>query len=358
MTKLNRMEMRAQLRHHFLEYARLHAAADGRIPTVIELCEALGTTKNTLQRCMNDLVNEKILTRRSRKEGMFLAPKNCFVIGLMFESGGTMEYLNQPSWMAGFCAEISKNRRFLIRFVQCANIDTAPLIMHKYGLDAIVFKTIPPDKALKLHASTPETDRARFIYNFNTNLDSTSGEFNSGMNVIVMDQENWARHLVREAVRCGCRSLFQCGTKDAIAEYYADEAMKLGLPWTPDRLLSTPRDIAKRLPELIDKYNVDAFRCAGGIFRETLFPVLRKYPDFKPLILSYENLPLTEFLHENPWARICYPFSETLEEFTYRMGVETAQKAMEAAENGKLFGYQKMAIKTKHLTDNISGQKK
>ena len=115
-----------ELREKFLQYARAHASGE-RIPTMAEFRKALGVTNYMLSGCMNELVREGFLVRKSRREGTFLsvAPKGK-VIGLILEDGASNEYINQPGWMSGVCRAFCGAGDFHLRSIQLVRLENLP----------------------------------------------------------------------------------------------------------------------------------------------------------------------------------------------------------------------------------------
>ena len=105
---------KVELRERLLKYASEHAEND-RIPTVSELREALGVTNYLLLNCMNELIREGLLYRKSRKEGTFLAwHQKKYVIGLFEDCGGS-GFVDIPAWMSGFYRAFTRTDDFLLR---------------------------------------------------------------------------------------------------------------------------------------------------------------------------------------------------------------------------------------------------
>ena len=129
---------KVELRERLLKYASEHAEND-RIPTVSELREALGVTNYLLLNCMNELIREGLLYRKSRKEGTFLAwHQKKYVIGL-FEDCGSSGFVDIPAWMSGFYRAFTRTDDFLLRIVQCPTAEKLPAAIRQYGLDSAVW---------------------------------------------------------------------------------------------------------------------------------------------------------------------------------------------------------------------------
>ena len=109
-----------ELRDRFLRYVQAHTDERDRIPTVAELREALGVTNYMLLRCMNELIREGQLYRKSRKEGTFLSYHvKKHVIGLIDNSLCGRQYVDDPAWFSGFFRAFTKNTDFILRIVPC-----------------------------------------------------------------------------------------------------------------------------------------------------------------------------------------------------------------------------------------------
>ena len=322
---------KVELREKFLQYARMHAS-EGRIPTVAEFRKALGVTNYMLSGCMNELVREGVLVRKSRREGTFLSsgPKEK-VIGLVLENGASNEYINQPGWLSGVCSAFCGAGDFLLRSIQLVRLENLPDTVRQLGLDAVIIKrySVP-----EIFDGFPPEIRKKTVFSI---LDRPSSDPPSrAENTLSMDHDFWPREYVRAAVRKGCRSFLLFSEPDNVCKAMIDEMGKLGMEWHPECLVSDPAKLKKQLPRLVRKYHPDAVRCQG--FRHSMFAqAAKEISGFRPLVLCYGPADRIRSLRKNfPWLDL-FPVFEPLDDYFFRFGLETGKKTMEFVRSGKPF---------------------
>ena len=194
------LQKKTELRERFLRYAEENAQA-GRIPTVAECRKALGVSNYMLLNCMNELSKEGIIYRKSRKEGTFLAEgKTASVVGLVLEQGRENEYVNHPSWLAGFCSEFSRNCDFMLRLIQLPPDGDIPSVIRRLGLDALVITT------LSRYTRTGAIQEDKLIYSLTGMVENCLVEL-PGHNILSADNEFWIREYVRAGIRLGKATL-------------------------------------------------------------------------------------------------------------------------------------------------------
>ena len=340
----NPVNKQAILREHFLKYAREHAV-NSRIPTVRELRQALGVSNYMLLNCMNDLIREGVLYRKSRKEGTYLADNfSRYVIGLLLDGAVRNDYLEQPGWMSGFCRAFMGRSNFFIRLISLPQNMTLEEQIRKFGLSALVIRF---DKEMKNIFPPDMSDEIRnriicSVGGFDVRFDDLPQK-----NVLAPDREYWPREYVRAAVRRGCRRFVLLGRDDFVNEVMIDEMHKQGMEWSEDCRISNPGRIAPVLDKLIRKYRIDAIRC-GGAYESFLAEFFRKTPSFRPFLPV-----LNPFKAEGFWGDIqpavhYTAIFETLDLFMERSGWECGVRAIELAQTGKAFPSERMKMKICH----------
>lgn len=327
-----------ELREKFLQYARAHALGD-RIPTVAEFRKALGVTNYMLSGCMNELVKQGFLVRRSRREGTFLSagPKKK-VIGLILGNGAADEYINQPGWLAGVCSVFRGIDDFLLRSVQLSRLENLPDTIRRLGLDAVI---VSPIGSLQPFDGFPPQVRSKIVFSLLNHGPSELPQWKE--NTIGMDHDFWPAEYVRAAVRKGCRRFLLFSEPDVICRTMIGEMEKLGMEWAPECLVSDPEKLKKQLPRLIRKYHPDAVRCQG--LRHSVFAqIIKEIHGFRPLVPYYGPIERTRSLRKTyPWLNLFQPF-EPLDDFFFRLGQETGKKAMELVRSGKPFPSLRLAM--------------
>ena len=324
---------KVELRERLLNYAREHAEND-RIPTVAELREALGVTNYLLLNCMNELIREGLLYRKSRKEGTFLAwHQKKYVIGLFEDCGGS-GFVDIPAWMSGFYRAFTRTDDFLLRIVQCPTAEKLPAAIRQYGLDSAVWFATTEKNQPGIVESLPETTRAKIICALVTmKADPVAlPRFNS----IRIDHDYWAREYVRAAVRHGCRNFLLVAPPDRVSEIMRQEIKKAGLVWHPECLISDPEDLREKLPGLVRKYKIDAVRCAGGM-QHSFALAVKNMCGFHPFMPVFGSENMYRLMKQDyPWLNTAFIF-EHLDDFYERLGFQTGQAAIELAKSGKPF---------------------
>ncbi len=324
-------QKKVELRERFLEYARSHAA-DNRIPTVAELRKALGVTNYMLLSCMNELVREGFLVKKSRREGTFLSVSPKYhVIGLVLENGAVNEYVNIPAWLAGVCSAFRGQGEFILRTVQLSRLGNLPDAIRGLGLDAVIVSASSYKK--DFYEFSPQVrDKILFSilqYNLSENILPAK-------NTISIDHDYWQREYVRAAVRRGCRSFLIFSQPDPVSETMIDEMRKLGLEWHEECRIANPEKLKKKLPQLIRKYHPDVVRCTGNNY-PIFARAVKEFPEFRPLIPFYAADHIAETMRKDyPWLNLFFLF-ESLDDFNFRFGQETGKKAMEMVLAGKPF---------------------
>lgn len=324
---------KVELRERFLKYAQEHAVND-RIPTVAEFRKALGVTNYMLLDCMNELVREGQIYRKSRKEGTFLSwHRKKYVVGLIDNTSGGKGFVDVPAWMSGFYRAFTRNEDFLLRIVPCARPEDLPAAIRQFGFDSVVWYTTSPvgDPIL---TALPEEVRKKVIYAVVSMR--VPGIPLPAFNTIEIDHDFWPREYVRAAVRRGCRNFLMVSHQDRIFETMLDEMKELGLQWHPECLISNPEELPKKLPALVRKYQIDAVRCAGGM-QHSFARAVRDMHSFRPFmpVFGTENI-YRLFGKDYPWLKADFIF-EHLDDFYDRLGFLTGKAAIELAASGQTF---------------------
>ena len=271
---------KVELRERFLKYAQEHAVND-RIPTVAEFRKALGVTNYLLLDCMNELVREGQIYRKSRKEGTFLSyHQKKYVVGLFDNTSGGKGFVDVPAWMSGFFRAFTRTEDFLLRIVPLSKAENLPEAIRQFGLDSVVWYTTASGNNPFVD-SLPEPIRKKVIYASVCMKAPAAplGEFNT----IEIDHDYWPREYVRAAVRRGCRNFLMVSQPDRVCETMLDEMQKLGLSWHPECLISDPEELPEKLPELVRKYKINAVRCAGGM-QHCFALAVKDMPQFQPFM--------------------------------------------------------------------------
>ena len=342
---------KAKLREQFVKYVRVHAV-NSRIPTVRELRQALEVSNYMLLNCMNDLIREGVLYRKSRKEGTYLAPVfSRYVIGLMQAGAVRNDYLEQPGLMAGFCRAFMGRSNFFIRLISPPQNISLEEQIRKFGLSALVVRSAHDIRNIVAQDMSDEI-RSRIICSvggFDVRFDDLP-EYN----VLVPDREYWPREDVRAAKRRGCRRFVLLGKDDFVNEVMIDEMHKQGMEWSDDCRISNPGRVNQMLEKLICQYPVDAVRC-GGAYESYLAEFFRATPSFRPF------LPVLDPVRaECVWGGISPAVNytaifETPDLFMERFGWECGIRAIELAQNGKAFPSERLKMKVCN-EDLYSGQ--
>lgn len=339
------------LREHFLEYARIHAVKN-RIPTVRELRQALDVSSYMLLNCMNDLIREGVLYRKSRKEGTYLATRSArIVIGLLLNGTGRNDYLEQPPWMAGFCRAFVGRSHFFIRLLSLSQNVSLEEQIRQFDLKAVVVhrmngtKNIFPD-------DLPDEVRNRIIFSFCEQ--GVCFENLPKENTLASDRDYWPREYVREAVRRGCRRFVLLGKDDFVNTVMIDEMRKQGMEWSDDCRITNPARVNQTLEKLIRQYSVDAVRC-GGAYESCLAEFFRKNPSFRPFLPVLDPVKAEEFFGGLSPAVHCSAIFEPLDVFTERLGLECGLRAIELAQTGKTFPSVRMIIKHRDYDAHADG---
>lgn len=326
---------KVELRDRVLTYARKHAVND-RIPTVAEFRKALGVTNYMLLDCMNELIKEGQLYRKSRKEGTFLAVhKKKYVVGLFDTSSEGKGFVDYPSWMAGFFRAFTKNMDCLLRVVPYSKAERLPEIIRQYGFDSLVWYSASGQKAADILANLPEAVRQKIICSQICFGNSQTARLPQ-INGIGIDYDYWPREYVRSALRRGCRHFLIVSPRDIVCETMVDEMKKQGMPWHDECLISNPGDLPEKLPELVRKYKIDAVRCAGGL-QHAFALAVRDLPGFRPFlpVFGFESI-YRQMKEDYPWLHASFIFEHT-DDFCDRLGFLTGKAAIELAETSKPF---------------------
>ena len=324
---------KVELRERFLKYAQEHAVND-RIPTVAEFRKALGVTNYMLLDCMNELVKEGQIYRKSRKEGTFLSyHQKKYVIGLFDNTGGGKGFVDVPAWMSGFFRAFSRTEDFLLRIVPISKAENLPEAIRQFGFDSVVWYT-NSHVSNPILGALPEEFRNKVLYavvSMGVPEDSLPA-----FNTIEIDHDFWPREYVRAAVRRGCRNFLMISPPNRICETMRDEMRKQGLQWHPECLISNPEELPKKLPELVRKYHIDAVRCAGGM-QHSFALAVKNMPGFHPFmpVFGSENI-YRQMKEDYPWLNTAFIF-EHLDDFYERLGLLTGKAAIELAVSGKIF---------------------
>ena len=324
---------KVELRERFLKYAQEHAVND-RIPTVAEFRKALGVTNYMLLDCMNELVKEGQIYRKSRKEGTFLSyHQKKYVIGLFDNTSGGKGFVDVPAWMAGFFRAFTRNEDCLLRIVPVSKAENLPEAIRQFGFDSVVWYTTSPF-CNPILAALPEGVRKKVLYA----VVSMRVYENSlpAFNTIEIDHDFWPREYVRAAVRRGCRNFLMVSQPDRIFETMLDEMRKLGMQWHPECIISDPDELTKKLPALVRKYQIDAVRCAGGM-QHSFALAVKGMSGFHPFMPVYgtENI-YRMFRKDYPWLKAEFIF-EHLDDFYDRLGFLTGKAAIELAVSRQTF---------------------
>lgn len=328
---------KVELRDRFLRYVQAHTDERDRIPTVAELREALGVTNYMLLRCMNELIREGQLYRKSRKEGTFLSYHvKKHVVGLIDNALGGRQYVDDPAWFSGFFRAFTKNTDFVLRIVPCRKLEELPLVFRQYGLDsAVLHGTSGFKEPAHFPDCLPENIRKKLILVYSSPVDTA--EPRPAFNAIEMDHDYWPREYVRAAARRGCRHfLILAKQNDPVTGIMLDEMKKRHLPWSPECQISDPDELPKKLPGLIRKYGIDAVRCAGGM-QHSFALAVRNIPGFHPFfpLFGFENM-YRQMQEEYPWLKASFLF-EHLDDFYERLGFLSGKAAIELAGTGTPF---------------------
>ena len=324
---------KVELRERFLKYAQEHAVND-RIPTVAEFRKALGVTNYMLLDCMNELIKEGQIYRKSRKEGTFLSwHQKKFVVGL-FDGSGEKGFVNLPAWMSGFYRAFTRNEDFLLRIVPGARPEDLPAAVRQFGLDSVVWCSMSEKNQAAILDSLPKKIREKIICALVSTMPCPVPltEFNS----INVDYDYWPREYVRAAARRGCRCFLMVSQRDRICESMLDEMCVQGMEWHPECLVSDPDELPDKLPDLIRKYPIDAVRCAGGM-QHSFALAVKNMPGFHPFmpVFGSENI-YRQMKKDYPWLNTAFLF-EHLDDFYERLGLLTGKAAIELAVSGKVF---------------------
>lgn len=344
---------KTELRERFLRYAVEHAQ-DGRIPTVVELRQALGVTNYMLLNCMNELVKEGVIYRKSRKEGTFLSKGNTkSVIGLVIEQGRENEYINTPSWLAGFCGEFSCQCDFLLRMIQLPADGDLGAVIRGLGLDALVI--LSGSRYCKADA----TYNAKIIHSM-TGTTENYGILLPPNNIISVDSEYWIREYVRSSVRINRCNFAAISPDDELNAVMVDEIRKQKLPWNAECHFADSRNFKKKLPEIIKKYNINAVRCTGK-YHFDFASAVKKISGFQAIFPYFASENIYRKL-QNDCELDCFYVFEHLDDFYKRMGKITAQKTVEMIRSGKQFPSEKIKMEFstqyQYLLNNLKGDEK
>ena len=318
-------------RKDLLNYIQTHADGN-RIPTVAELCTALGATSYLIMRGLKELKQEGLLFCPSSKSGTFLTdvPKKR-VIGLLLETGKTCDYINFPSWTAGFLSVIARHeQQYTVRTVHQSKWSDLPKIFEKLGVDVLVAVLSHNEKTLE---SVAGPLKSKLLLNFcNMPAPQDPGHF---VNAVFYDAATWKTRYVSAAVRHGCRSFLQFGPKNETSAAFAAEIRRQGLEWEDGRQFATldEKTLKRKLPKLIEKYHFDAVRCAGGSYQDFFCRQLKDFPGFRPYMPLFGNDHHTELIRNCPWLN-SEILMEHLSNYLYRWGRFSAGQAMAMAENG------------------------
>ena len=336
MRPANSSRKKTELRERFMHYAVEHAQ-DGRIPTVAEFRKVLGVSNYMLLNCMNELTKEGVIYKKSRKEGTFLSEgKTKSVIGLVIEQGRENEYVNTPSWLAGFCGEFSHRSDFMLRFIQLPPDGDVSAVIRGLGLDMLVITSLSPFR----NNQHPEDNK--IIYSLTGMAENCRIKLPEN-NVISVDEEFWIREYVRTGIKLGKKNFAVIAPNDMIASVMTDEIKRQGLNWNPDCHLTDLKTLKKKLPEIIQKYNIDAVRCAGR-YLSAFAEAAKKVPDFHPFFPYFGSEDAYRKLQQDyPWLKGSFIF-EHLDDFYNRLGRITAQKVFETVRSGKMFSSVKIQI--------------
>lgn len=322
-----------ELRERFLKYAREHAVND-RIPTVAEFRKALGVTNYLLLDCMNELVKEGQIYRKSRKEGTFLSyHQKKYVVGLFDNTSGGKGFVDVPAWMSGFFRAFTRNDDFLLRIVPITKAENLPEAFRQFGFDSIVWFTTSSVNDPVL-AALPEPVRKKVVYAL-VCMKIPAAPLPE-INAIAIDHDYWPREYVRAAVRRGCRNFLMISQPDRICETMLDELRKQGLLWHPECLIADPAELPEKLPKLVRKYKIDSVRCAGGM-QHIFARAVKDMPQFHPFMPVFGTESMYHQIRKDyPWLKASFIF-EHLDDFYDRMGFLTGKAAIELAEKGQPF---------------------
>lgn len=329
------------LRARVLEYARNHAVQN-RIPTVRELCRGMNVSKYMLLNCMNDLIREGILYRKSRKEGTYLANSpGRKVIGLLMNGFSFRnDYLEQPPWLSGFCKAFMDKEHFFIRLLSLSPNSSLEDLIRQYDLKAVVICLRRDPEEIPLGKLSEEVLRKTIFsfYEFDT---SPAGL--SPFNTLLPDREFWCREYVREAFRRGCKRFVLLGDDDFVNEAMIDEMEKLGMEWSKDCRISSTARVKQSLDKLLEQYPVDAIRCGGG-YEVYLADYLRATPSFRPFLPLLDHARAQEYFKEITPAVPCAVLFESLGSFRERLGMECGLRAITLAQTGEVFPTERLQM--------------
>ena len=342
---------KTELRERVLSYVKAHAI-DNRIPTVSQIKRDLGVTNYMLLNCMNELTKEGVIYKKSRKEGTFLStrsPKS--VIGLVLEHGGENEYVNSPSLLSGFCSSFAHQKDFLLRLVQIPPDGDKVAVIRRLGLDALVqFSSF-------LDLSNAQFDK-QIVHVLSGMVESNSAKLPK-YNVVAVDDNYWIREYVKIGKLLGKKNFAIIGPNDNISKIMIDEITKQGLTWHPDCHISDLKIIPKKLPQIIQKYHIDAIRCSGTYLAQLAITV-KQIPNFQPFFPFFGTEEVYSRLKEEyNYLNFSFVF-EPLDDFYYRLGQESAQKVFDMVLSKKEFPTLKLKInhsnEYKNITENIGEQ--
>ena len=320
-------------RKDLLNYIQSHA--DGtRIPTVAELCTALGATSYLIMRGLRELKQEGLIFCPSSKSGTFLTdvPKKR-VVGLLLEDGRTCDYINFPAWTAGFLSVFARHEKeYAVRTVHQAKWDDLPKTFEKLGIDVLVAVL---SRNGKIREWDPGPLKSKLLLNF-CNMPAPQ-DLDSRVNAVFYDAETWKTMYVSAAVRHGCRSFLQFGPKNETSAGFAAEIRRQGLEWDDGRQFATldEKTLKRRLSKLIEKYQFDAVRCAGGVYQDFFCRQLKDFPGFRPYMPLFGNDHHTELIRNCPWLN-SEILMEHLSNYLYRWGMFSAGQAIDMIEKGSV----------------------
>ena len=344
MKTLDKTSKKTELRERFISYVKANAI-DNRIPTVAQIRRDLGVTNYMLLNCMNELVKEGVIYRKSRKEGTFLSttrPKA--VIGLVLEHGGENEYVNSPSLLSGFCGEFAHQKDFLLRIVQIPPDGDKIALIRRLGLDALVQITS------FLDFSKEQLDK-NIVHVLSGMVENNCTKLPKN-NVIAVDDKYWIREYVKIGKLLGKKKFAIIGPNDNISQIMIDEIISQGLTWHPDCHISDIKSIQKKLPQIVKKYHIDAIRCSG-LFLPQLATTARKIPNFQPFFPFFGTEEVYSRLKEEyNYLNFSFVF-EHLDDFYYRLGQESAQKVFDMVLSKKEFPTLKLKINHSNEYKNI-----
>ena len=343
-----------ELRERFLRYAIEHAQ-EGRIPTVAEFRRALGVTNYMLLNCMKELEKEGVIYKKSRKEGTFLSNGGSkSVVGLIIEQGRENEYVNNPSWLSGFCGEFSHQCDYLLRMIQIPSDGDIPALIRRLGLDALVILSNGPFR------KKGKPCDSKIVYAL-TGMAENCGIELPEYNTVSVDSEHWIREYVKAGVKSGKRNFAIIAPEDALSSVMIGEIKQQGLPWNEECHLTDCKTLKKKLPEIVSKYKIDAVRCTGK-YQPDFSAAAEKIQNFHPFFPYFGTESVYRKQQENKSAPACSFIFEHLDDFYTRQGKITAQKVFEMIRSGKEFSSIKIKLafsqQYQHLSINPNGDEK